>query len=239
MYEYLTEDLILGILWLFCFLLRKDLRKPMIWSGAAYAALMTIIFIIIKVTSLFFIIESYRTVNPGYWSPNTIFDLNRITGGHSIEDALFMFFTGGIVAFIYEFFFHKKIKLKINYKHHVKAIIFSLIVFIIFVAFYKINLIYPLILFGFAGALFIWFSRKDLIKHSLIGGIVFLVIYFISFNLINLLYPNFIEQTYNLNNISGILLFKIPLEELLFALSFGLLWSPFYEYEHGEKIANL
>ena len=239
MYEYLIGDLILGILWLFCFLLRKDLRKPMIWSGAAYAALMTIIFIILKVISLFVIIENYRTFNPGYWSPNTLFDLNRITGGHSIEDALFMFFTGGIVAFIYEFFFHKKIKLKINHKYQVKALIFSFIISVIFAAFYKINLIYPLILFGFAGALFIWFNRKDLIKHSLLGGIIFLVIYFIFFSLTNLLFPNFIEQTYNLNNISGILLFKIPLEEFLFALSFGLLWSPFYEYEHGEKVVDL
>jgi len=90
---------------------------------------------------------------------------------------------------------------------------------------------YALIVFGFAGAGILWYDRPDLIFHSLWGGIFFLIIYFILFTLFNVFFPNFITTAYHLKNLSGIFIGTIPIEELLYALSFGLLWSPLYEYE--------
>ena len=43
------------------------------------------------------------------------------------------------------------------------------------------------------------------------------------------IYPNFIEA-WNLPAISGILILKVPLEELMFAFTFGMMWSSLYEH---------
>lgn len=39
MYEYLIGILVLACIWVSAFVLRKDLRKPVVWSGVAYIAL--------------------------------------------------------------------------------------------------------------------------------------------------------------------------------------------------------
>ncbi len=232
MYEYLFGDLILGIIWLLAFILRRDLRKPIIWSSIAYPAISAVIFIILTILSMLLHIEP---IVPGYWNPNTLLDLGRLTGGYGIEDALFMFFAGGIATFVYEFFFRKKIKLKKTYKHHIRALFIGIIAMGIFTIIFKANLIYSLTVFYFAGAISICIERRDLIYHSLFGGLSFLIIYFSIFLLFNMIFPSFIQNFYNLQNISGILFFGVPFEELLYAVSFGLIWSPIYEYEHGEK----
>ena len=42
--------------------------------------------------------------------------------------------------------------------------------------------------------------------------------------------PDWISQTWNFENISGIFIFDIPLEEVIFAFTFGALWTLLYEY---------
>lgn len=42
--------------------------------------------------------------------------------------------------------------------------------------------------------------------------------------------PGYIERVWNLDNLTGIKLTFIPLEELLFAFFFGLYWSGVYEH---------
>jgi len=233
MYEYLLGTLIMGIVWVLAFLPRKDLRKPMIWSGVAYIIAISVWFFALRFLFLLGYIDS--SITPGYWHPNTLFNLGLITGGFAIEDILFMFFAGGIATFVYEYFFKIKIKLKKTYKHHIKSPLIGLAGSLLFAIVFDVNLIYSLIVFGFVGAIPIWIERKDLIKHSLMGGLVILIVYFFVFQIYLLIYPDFISQFYNLENVWGIMFFGVPLEELLFALSFGFLWCPIYEYEHGEK----
>lgn len=237
MYEYLIGCFILSIIWLIAFILRKDLRKPMIWSSIMYALIMGILFIVIKFFQNFGLIT--QTIVPGYWNPNTLFNLTRISGGYGIEDGLFMFFVGGIATFVYEYFCKKKIKIKKHYKHHIRAPIVGILVAILFGIIFNFNLIYTFIVFGLAGAISIWIERKDLIKHSLFGGLSFMIIYFIAFLLFNLIFPDFITRVYNLENLSRVMIFTVPIEELLYAISFGLIWAPIYEYEHGEKDINI
>jgi len=226
----------MAIVWLIAFFLRKDLRKPMIWSGLYYMLVVTILVIIWKILFSFSMAQS--GIIPNYWDPDTLFDLER-TIGYSIEDALFMFFAGGIATFIYEFIFRKKIEVKKSYKHHLKAPIIGLVIATLVAAFIPINLIYSLIAFGLVGALTIWLERKDLVKHSLFGGFAFLITYFAAFLLFNLLFPDFVNTIYHLENTTNIFIINVPLEELLYAISFGMLWSPIYEYEHGEKDVDI
>lgn len=221
------------LFFLFCFLIRPDLRKLMLWGGWYYFLMLAIVLVIIKILNTFININT--AFNPIYWHPKILFDLNIKTGGYGLEDGLFNFLVGGLATFGYEFCFRKKVKYQYKHKHSVGAIVSSMLLFVFFLFFIS-NPIYPLILSAFLGAVIIWFQRKDLIEHSLLGGLIFLGIYFILFLALNYIFPNFV-QNWNLQNISGILIIGVPLEELLWALSLGLFWAPIYEYEHGTKTA--
>ncbi|MDP3785153.1 MAG: lycopene cyclase domain-containing protein [bacterium] len=235
MYEYLVGCAILSVPWFILFFLRKDLRKPMIWSGLFYMKFLTIVFILLSFLIWVFSISSSRMITPGYWEPKTIFDLGKITNGYAVEDALFMFIVGGVVAGIYEAIFHKKIsRFKVS-AYHFRALMFGSLGAAIVAIATNQNFIYSLIAFGFLGAIAIWVERPDLIPHSLWGGIVFTVMYFLLFSVFNSLFPDFILKVYHLENLSGVMLINVPIEELLYALSFGLAWSPIYEYEHAIK----
>lgn len=233
MFEFAVGVFIFAFIWLIGFLLREDLRKPMIWSGLVYATLLLTVHIMWLISKNF--IDFGPNIVTGYWNPDTFFDLSRRTGGLGIEDILFMFFVGGISLYLYELIFKRKIKFKINYKHHIRVFIILLISFFIFGAIFKLALIYVLIISSFIGALVIWIERKDLIKQSLYGGMIFLIVYILGFFIFNIIFSDFIMQTYNLNNLLGLIYLGVPIEEYLYALSFGLLWTPIYEYEHEAK----
>lgn len=188
---------------------------------------------LVKASALFFDLEHLLISN--YWNPKTIFNLGILTGGLAIEDLIFSFFVGGIATFGYEAVFNKKVRIKNKHRHHIRAIVGAIVLAGIFAAFLKPNPIYALIAFGFSGAMLMWLERRDLVRHSIYGGLIFTAIYFLAFTFFDLLFPNFVHQSYNLSQISGVLVFKIPLEELMYALSFGLLWAPIYEYEHGSR----
>jgi len=234
-YGFFFGDLFLGLIWLLGFLWRKDLRKAMIWSGLFYAALLAVFLIFFRLGTIVFPVASSREIVPGYWHPHTIFNLGRITGGYSVEDGLYMFFVGGIATYVYELIFHKSIRFKRKIQNHIHAVKLAAFAAALLALLTNLNLMYSLILFGYVGAAVIWRERKDLIAHSVVGGVCFALIYIVSFMIFNLLFPHFVGEFYTFKNVSGVLILGIPLEEYLYALSFGLMWAPFYEYEHGEK----
>jgi len=237
MYSYLIGCFILGAIWLTIFLFYKEFRKPMIFSGLAYMIILTIGFISLKILSLFTYVGG--NVIPDYWNPNTLFNLGRITGGYAIEDLLFMFFVAGIAFAIFHVINNKGIVSFKTGKHHYLAIIIACLVAGFVALFIKPNPIYTLITFGLAGSIIIWIQRKDLFFHSIVGGCFMAVIYFASFLLFNLIFPGFIQGFYNFNTITGILFLGVPLEELLYSLSFGMMWAPFYEYLAGKRDKNI
>lgn len=203
----------------------------MLWSSWYFFSVMTVGFVAMK---LFASVSEAQSINPGYWQPTTLFDLNSQTGGYGIEDAFFMFFIGGIAAVLFEELFRKRIRYRaLKHRPH-KAILLGVLGAAV-VAATGINLIYAVIAFGYIGATVIWYQRPDLIQHSLLGGTAFLITYIACYASVILLYPGLIEQQYNLNNISGVLLLGIPLEEYLFAFGLGLMWSPIYEYVRDVK----
>ena len=89
------------------------------------------------------------------------------------------------------------------------------------------------------GGLFAWYCRPDLKKKMLASAFIFLILYFLYFLILIALSPGYVEQVWNLKAISGILILGIPLEELLFALSFGFLWSSIYEHITWKKLKTL
>ena len=228
---YLAGTLITAGIWSVLYFHRRDIRKDILWSSWYFLFIMTVGFIAMKLTIS---ISDAQSINPGYWNPDSLFDLNSRTGGYGIEDGLFMFFIGGIAAVIYEELFRRHIRYRyIRHRPH-HAVLIGVIAAAL-VALTGVNLIYAVIAFGLAGALSIWIARRDLIVHSLLGGVSFLVVYICAYLLILLFYPEFVAHHYNLDNISSILLIGLPLEEYAFALTLGFRWSPLYEYAKDRR----
>jgi len=80
------------------------------------------------------------------------------------------------------------------------------------------------------GSLGAMVCRKDLKKKILVGGLMFLTLYFIFFFFFNLIFTDYIDQVWNFKEISGIRVLGVPIEELLFALTLGMFWSSLYEH---------
>ncbi len=237
MLEYLKGVLIGFIFWFILFFMRKDLRKPMLWTGLIYTLFSSGIFFMSYIISKFIYIGDFIT--PGYWHPNTLFNIGQITKGLAIEDILFMFIAGGLVVVLYEYLFHKRIKIKKTYKPHFKAIFIGYLIGLIIQFIFKINIFYILITSAISGAIILWIERKDLIKHSLIGAGFSIFVYIMLFLMFIIIFPDFISRNYNLNNLLGIFILRIPIEEYIYAFSFGLLWAPLYEYAHGEETIDI
>jgi len=235
-YEFLLADIGLGIIWLVLFLKFKGLRKEMKYGSVLYAVILVPLFLISKGLS-FFVDITWRYV-PDFYNPDTLFNLSRITGGLAIEDVLFMIFAGGIISIIYELTFKSKAVKNVKKRQHVLSIIAFVVSYILIAIFFEFNPIYNLSISSFVGFLVIAFQRKDLIEHSIKGALAFTLFYLvfgILFVLILLDSPN---EFWNLANISGILVFNFPIEELLFAFSFGLMWAPMYEYIKGFRMRS-
>ncbi len=115
------------------------------------------------------------------------------------------------------------------HRHHLLALISPVIAFVALV-FLPWNPIYPGIIAMAVGAVATIFCRPDLKARTWIGGLLFLLYYSILLEGLRFSSPGFIERVWNLPALIGIKLFGMPVEELLFALCFGMYWSGVYEH---------
>lgn len=170
---------------------------------------------------------------PNYWVPQTLFDLGmkyRI----DIESFSLMFFMGGVAAFVYEGVLKKKIPMIQKFCHPVckcyTPLVTTLVAFIILTkAFPAWNIIYPSSFACLAGGIAAMLIYPKLTKHVLLGGILFALLYWISLALIDLFSTGWIANTWNMADLSGITLIRVPIEEILFGFSFGTIWTPLFE----------
>lgn len=227
-YVWLIGSLILLGCWLVLFTLLRDARgkremlKVSFWTG------------LLGITEPIFV--------PAYWNPPSLFDLAQ-KSGFDIESFIFAFAVGGIAAVIYEGVFrvrHEKMafeeKRRPRHRFHVLALLSAPLIFAILFSFTDLNPIYSVIFSLLGGGIFALYCRPDLKIKMLASALIFLAIYFFGFLLLVRVWPTYVAQVWNLSAISGILILGIPLEELLFALSLGFLWSSVYEHFKWYKI---
>ena len=179
---------------------------------------------------------------PEYWNPPTLFDLASKTG-FDIESLLFSFAVGGLAVVLYEWISSAKhVAVSTMEKHHPRhkfhlfALFSTPVIFLILFFFTQLNPIYSTILALVGGGLATLYCRPDLLKKMFVSSLLFLILYFLFFESLVIVYPNFVENYWNLKAISGILIFGIPLEELLFALGLGFLWSSIFEHLKWRKL---
>lgn len=218
--EWFTFSLILLGIWFIVFFAGKKCRKKLL--------------IVSLFTMLFGLSEPLFV--PTYWHPPSLFNLAASTG-FDVESLIFSFAVGGIGATLYDLIFrirHNKMSMKDmhgrRHRYHKLALASPFIAFAILYLVTKLNPIYSATIALCIGGLATMLCRPDLSMRIIIGGFLFLTIYFIFFLSFNLAYPYALTNIWNLSSISGILILGIPLEELMFAFSFGLMWSSVYEH---------
>lgn len=208
-YEYLISVSLLIFPWAALFLLRGDLRIKMIWSSLAAMLTMGFEFLFI----------------PNYWNPITLFNLAPF----EIEGFIFMFFVGGICSACYATIFNKKeVKEKRRHPLHYLILLVIPLSYLITEFLFDFNIAYHFTIAMFVGAIGIWLIRRDLYKESIAGGAIFMILYFLLFKIVLVFFAN-ISRFWNLEDLSRIFVLGVPIEELMLAFAFGMLWAPLYD----------
>src|SRR6266496_2893559 len=172
---------------------------------------------------------------PRYWNPPSLFDLAQRTG-FDIESFIFCFAIGGIGAVLYNSLTKQDLvpmsEAEKQHRLHRFHRVALLAPFVAFVPLYLLpwNPIYPSIACLAICAIAAFICRPDLKGKTFVGGFLFLVLYAVFMLGLRLSVPGYIEQVWNLPRLSGMLIYGIPLEELLFGFAFGLYWTGVYEH---------
>jgi len=184
----------------------------------------------------FFLLD--KMLIPNYWQPRVIFDLyNKV--GFSLESILFMFTTSGLFAVLYEFVTRKTEKQTFKVDVSKITLFFVVYIYLTFLVLtnfgLEVHLLSSLIPFVVI-IIFIASQRQDLLKPIIVSSILGLGLYFISLLVFSYFFPNFFTNTYNLENLWGIFIIGIPLEEVLWGLYYPALMACAYEYLFGVKL---
>jgi Lycopene cyclase len=172
---------------------------------------------------------------PEYWSPPSLFDLALRTG-FDIESLIFCFAIGGIGAVLYNLVTRQQLrptspdeKKHKRHRFHYWALAAPFIAFPP-LYFFPWNPIYPAIGAMVVGAIATVLCRPELGRKTWIGGFLFLAYYVVFLLGLEWTAPGYIERVWALDALSGLSIFAMPLEELLFAFAFGAYWSGVYDH---------
>lgn len=223
-YTYLIGILIGLLIWVFLFLKRKDTRKEMIFFSLILGILGPLAEI---------------AYTKDWWQPLTITN-TRI----GIEDFVFGFIVGGVAAIIYSFLFNKKVKVKKvkkikEQKRNINLLMMLSLLVLIFsfgLLILKLNSFISTILALIIPTIIIYIKRGDLIKDSFLSGFSLLIIAIITYHLLNLITPGFFDAFWYFQNIGKIIIFGIPLEEIVWFFLVGAFIGPLYEYWKEGKL---
>jgi len=222
-YAYFFGCLMFLVVWLLFFILRKDLRKEIIFGS---------------LLALPFGLSECLWV-PEYWNPPSLFNLIS-KYGVGIESFLFFFLCGGVATVVYEIIVRKKVvKMGSECKYLFGPYILIILIFITLEFISPERTIYNAIISLLITATIIAIKRKDLISQIVFGGIFFATVYFFLFLIFNKIFPEYVSLVYNLEYILGVIVLGVPLEEMFISFGVGAVWSSFYEYIRGYRTKDI
>src|SRR5574338_223804 len=205
--------------WLALFVLAAGFRREMLRVSA--------------LTSLLGLTEPIFV--PEYWHPPSLFDLAQRTG-FDIESLVFSFAVGGIGAGLYTALTRRERRpLPVAARHAARHRFHRLAVGAPVLAFPLLyllpwNPIYPAIVALLIGGAANVLCRPDLLRGTVIGGLLFAALYALFMALLIGFAPGYIDRVWNLPALTGIRPAGIPLEELTFGFAFGTYWAGIYEH---------
>jgi len=193
------------------------------------------------VTSLLFLAGGFfEPLNIGiYWSPESLSGLNSWLG-LDVESFLFNFgFSGIAVTLPYAILSKKIVPVESRqYRKHfpfvlpVPLILFAIATFlaprlIIWTTF--------LLFISMTGTVLVF--RPDLLRTLAAGAILFSVVYSVYLSIAFLIVPGFISS-WNIPALSGIFLFNLPIEEVIFGFLYGAVAATAYKFLFGFGISG-
>ncbi len=187
----------------------KEERIKMIISGIGFG-IMAVVF-------------DYMFLN--YWTPKYLMDSIHI------EDFLYGFLFAGILPSMHNIFGKSRMsgKFKIDFKLIIAYVLILLVAFYLIVGVLKWNYIYALSLAPFIIGIISFIKVKGKFTDILITVLCSIFITILVYNIILLIYPDAINSHFLLENISGLKLIHVPLEEWLFAICLGVGCTYTYE----------
>lgn len=172
---------------------------------------------------------------PEYWNPPSLFDLAQRTG-FDLESFIFSFAIGGIGVMLYRAAIAGRAvamatpdRHSARHRYHGLALAAAPLVF---VTLWTVpwNPIYSAITALLCGAAAAISCRPDLLRNTMLGGLLFLAMYTVFMLLLVAFAPGYIERTWLVAELIPVRPAGIPIEELLFGISFGAYWSAIYEH---------
>ncbi|NCC70396.1 hypothetical protein EOM09_02335 [bacterium] len=218
-YFYFIGTTVFLPIWILLFL-KKESRKDMLLTGL-FMGLGAVI-----------IEHLYAKID--YWTPIFIFSK------FPFEDFYYGFIFGGIGSELHEIILRKKNSLKKLYPTHKKTIIFLFLIcffsFIFFVNILKLNSIIAHIFAPILIGVFIGILRKDLFIDQIYNGIFIMILTTLMFWILLIIEPQLFIKYWYIDNLSGIFILKIPIEEYLFAFAVGFGLGNIYEFTFGYSV---
>jgi Lycopene cyclase len=219
-YVWLVWSAAFLVPWVGLYVVFPQHRRPMLW-----ASLFTTPF---GLTEPLFV--------PEYWSPPGLFDLALRTG-FDIESLIFCFAIGGVAAVLVNVVSGRSTvplaeRERHRHRHRLHRVVLTA-PFAVFVVLWPLdwNPIYPGIVAMLTGGVLTVWCRPDLARNTALGGLIFLVYYMVFLTGLEFTAPDgYIVEVWNLEALSGVRLGFMPLEELLFAFTFGTYWGGVYEH---------
>ena len=219
--DYLGYSMIFLLVWGIFFTLRPDLRRRML--------IFSLIIIPLGPLSEFWFLKDY-------WRRSTI------TGYPiSVEDAIFAFGIGGIGYSIYKVLFNMSVPE--GHKQPRGWLVIAFLIIIILPLFILtdvlgINSIFSSTFSLLLIAVLTWILRPDLLKPSIVSGILVLVLFFLVYKAMQVIFPSAIEYWCMGCNPTGLRISGINIEELLWDFSWGLAGSIMAEAITGERLLS-
>lgn len=219
-YTYLIGSLLFLIPWIILYKHRPDLRTEMMVMSIIIAFLSAI--------------TAYLWWTVDWWQPLTI------TGTRiGVEDFILGFANGGVAAVLYEEIFKKRLYKRPKKGHALTLTDFVLLFFIgTSWLFYIVHItsFWASTIMSIIVACIIIFQRTDLALNSFASGFFMMILTLPFYWFLIWLSPGWIEQTWLLDHLSGVLVAGIPVEDVMFYFLFGAVVGPFYEYWQGERL---
>lgn len=221
-YFYLLGVLLCVPLWLAMFL-RSNHRRDMVLFGVIFG--------------LGAVVLGFFYARFDYWHPS------YIISGIYLEDFLYGFVFGGISTEIAEFLMGKANPKKPTYPAREQFVlifcIVTMVCFMVLVEVLNLNSIWAHIMSPLLVGVIISLMRHDLFKVSVVSGLMIMILAFLMLSALRIIFttPVFYEH-WQMDNLLGIFVLGIPLEELLFAFALGFGAANVYEFISGYSLVE-
>lgn len=216
--------------WLLLFIFSRRTRKEQV--------IMSFIALVLAPAIVYIALSDYRAETAMVMAPV------------GIENILFIFSVTGIAAVIYHVLLDRHMA-KIPKKHRKEAAMPTLhwiahllvllgvwaVVSMSLMLLFPITSVYGFLVAGLLVGVYILVERHDLLLNALLSGLFIAALVFVLEQIVLIqLFPDVAKTFWQTQNLSGVFVMSIPIEEILWAAVVGFAIGPAYEFVRGYRL---